>query len=168
MSSEMSTTNPLADYLPDAEMARLRGVTSRTQRAERQRGDGPPWVKDGRRVLYPVKSLQRISGRQCAPAGSFGQVIEKDSPRGCDARALKAVNIGSAQHSVAALESQANPAGASWPRISARAFNRLRDVEEKIALLGRAVSTGEADRGLVFGGLRASLVAAGLNEEARQ
>lgn len=55
MTTETIAASPLADYLPDAEMARLRGVTSRTQRAERQRGDGPPWVKDGRRVLYPVK-----------------------------------------------------------------------------------------------------------------
>jgi hypothetical protein len=58
MSSEIITANPRADYLTDAEMAKLRGVTPRTQRAERQRGEGPPWVRDGRQVLYPVQGYR--------------------------------------------------------------------------------------------------------------
>jgi hypothetical protein len=95
-------------------------------------------------------------------------VIEKKGPSGCDAGHLKAKSEKlPARYSALALKSQANPAGARRPRISARAFNRLRDVEEKIALLGRAVSNGEADYGLVFSRLNASLVAAGLDEEAR-
>jgi hypothetical protein len=46
--------NPLSDFLLDGPMARLRGVTERTQRAERLRGDGPPYVKDGRKIYYYV------------------------------------------------------------------------------------------------------------------
>lgn len=49
-----AATNPLDDYLPDSEMAKRRGVTVRTQRAERQRGDGPPWVRDGQKIYYPI------------------------------------------------------------------------------------------------------------------
>jgi hypothetical protein len=93
----------------------------------------------------------------------------KKIPIGCDDRDLKAKSEKLlARYSALAFKSQANPAGARCPRISARAFNRLRDVEEKIALLGRAVSTGEADYGLVLSRLNASLVAAGLDEEARE
>jgi hypothetical protein len=40
------------DYLNEDEMARLRGVSKRTLRAERRRGDGPPFVKIGRKTLY--------------------------------------------------------------------------------------------------------------------
>jgi hypothetical protein len=26
---------------------------------ERQRGEGPPWIRDGGRILYPEKELER-------------------------------------------------------------------------------------------------------------
>jgi hypothetical protein len=88
--------------------------------------------------------------------------------RGCDAQALKAVNLSNAQHSVAAFKSQANPADARWLRISARSFNRLRNVEEAIAILGKAVNSGEAHRSLVVPRLIAALDSAGFNEGARK
>jgi hypothetical protein len=43
----------LDGYTPEVQMGKARGVTVRTLRAERQRGDGPPWVKMGKQVLYP-------------------------------------------------------------------------------------------------------------------
>ena len=45
ISADTITANPLDGYLTDDTMAKLRGVTERTLRAERQRGDGPPYVK---------------------------------------------------------------------------------------------------------------------------
>jgi hypothetical protein len=48
----------LDDYLPDGDMAKLRGVKERALRAERLRGDGPPWVKDGRRIFYSVSGYR--------------------------------------------------------------------------------------------------------------
>ena len=46
------------DYLSDGDMAKLRGVKERTLRAERLRGDGPPYVKDGRRIYYSVPGFR--------------------------------------------------------------------------------------------------------------
>ena len=54
MSDNTFPTDPLADYVPDEKMAHIRRVTPRTQRAERQRGDGPPYVKDGKKIYYFV------------------------------------------------------------------------------------------------------------------
>jgi len=43
----------LAGYITEPDMARARGVVPRTLRAERQRGDGPPYVTLDRRIYYP-------------------------------------------------------------------------------------------------------------------
>ena len=40
------------DQATEPEMAAMRGVTERGQRATRQRGEASPWVKDGRRIIY--------------------------------------------------------------------------------------------------------------------
>jgi hypothetical protein len=105
-----------------------------------------------------------VAGSSPASASQFGPPGDrKKSPRGCDARALEVINSSSAQCSVTPSESQAET---RCPRISARAFNRLRDVEERIALLGRAVSSGEAHPCLVVPRLLAALAAAGFDEEA--
>jgi hypothetical protein len=45
-------------YISDLEMAAKRGVTPRTLRDERQRRDGPPFVKDGRTILYPIEGYR--------------------------------------------------------------------------------------------------------------
>jgi hypothetical protein len=73
MTSEVQTlpADPLAGYLPDAEMAKQRGVTPRTQRAERQRGDGPPYVKDGKRIYYPLTGFREwLKARERQPVRS--------------------------------------------------------------------------------------------------
>jgi hypothetical protein len=51
--SASQSSELLDGYTPEENMAKARGVTVRTLRAERQRGDGPPWVKMGKQVLYP-------------------------------------------------------------------------------------------------------------------
>lgn len=49
-----SGLDPLAGYLPELEMAKICKVSTRTMRGERQRGDGPPYVKDGKKIYYPL------------------------------------------------------------------------------------------------------------------
>lgn len=51
--NETPAKNLLAGYISEDKMARARGVGVRALRAERQRGDGPPWVKLSRSVWYP-------------------------------------------------------------------------------------------------------------------
>jgi hypothetical protein len=59
MSTETISVDPLAGYAPEVEMARVRRVTQRTLRAERQRGDGPPYVKDGKKIYYPLSGFRK-------------------------------------------------------------------------------------------------------------
>jgi hypothetical protein len=51
--NETPAKNLLAGYISEDEMAQARGVGVRALRAERQRSDGPPWVKLSRSVWYP-------------------------------------------------------------------------------------------------------------------
>jgi hypothetical protein len=46
-------------YLTAKEVGEIRRKTEAALTKERQRGDGPPWVKDNGRVLYPVDELDR-------------------------------------------------------------------------------------------------------------
>jgi hypothetical protein len=48
----------LAGYIAEGDMARARGVVPRTLRAERQRGDGPPYVTLDRRIYYPESGFR--------------------------------------------------------------------------------------------------------------
>jgi hypothetical protein len=48
----------LAGYAPEDEIAKARGVGKRTLRAERQRGMGPPFVKIGKQILYPIEGFR--------------------------------------------------------------------------------------------------------------
>jgi hypothetical protein len=41
------------DFFSEAELARRSGLSARTLQGWRQKGGGPPWIKVGRRVLYP-------------------------------------------------------------------------------------------------------------------
>jgi hypothetical protein len=47
----------LEGYISEDEMAKARGIALRTMRAERQRGDGPPWIKITRQVFYPIEGF---------------------------------------------------------------------------------------------------------------
>ena len=96
-------------------------------------------------------------------------MIEKNGPRGCDVQALKAnSNNQPAIYGAFAFQSQVSPAEARWPRITARELNNLRDIENRIAILGRYVRLGCADRNMVAGRIRAALARAGLDREAQQ
>jgi hypothetical protein len=48
----------LEGYVSESEMAEARGIVIRTLRAERQRGDGPPWIKITKQVFYPVEGFR--------------------------------------------------------------------------------------------------------------
>jgi hypothetical protein len=50
--------NLLEGYAPEDAMARRRRVTRRALRTERQRGDGPPWVKVNRQIYYPESGFR--------------------------------------------------------------------------------------------------------------
>jgi hypothetical protein len=70
-----SNNELLAGYLTDEEMAKRRGLAVRTLRTERQRGDGPPYVKDGKKIFYSItgfrewlKSIERHPVRACRAA----------------------------------------------------------------------------------------------------
>ena len=43
----------LEGYVRECEMAQARGVGVRALRTERQRGDGPPWLRIGGAIFYP-------------------------------------------------------------------------------------------------------------------
>ncbi len=44
----------LANHLTEEQEADALGVVTRTLRAWRQRGEGPPFVKVGKKILYPI------------------------------------------------------------------------------------------------------------------
>jgi len=72
-----STFNPaLEGYLSEHEMARIRGVKERTLRAERARGEGPPYIVLNRRVLYPEpdwRDYLRLQVRKPVRSAPFHQ-----------------------------------------------------------------------------------------------
>jgi hypothetical protein len=52
--------HPLDGYFTEDEMREARDNKSRrAMQIERQRGLGPPWVKVGRRILYPIAGWRR-------------------------------------------------------------------------------------------------------------
>jgi hypothetical protein len=46
-------------YLTAAEVAERRRKTEGALVKERQRGQGPPWIRDNGRILYPEDELER-------------------------------------------------------------------------------------------------------------
>jgi hypothetical protein len=54
-------------YLTTREVAALRRRTSQSMVHERKRGEGPPYVVDGGKILYPAAALARWLDRS-APA----------------------------------------------------------------------------------------------------
>jgi hypothetical protein len=53
-----SLDDPLAGYLSEDRIAEKRRVSKRTLRSERQRGAGPPFVKLGKQVFYPLDGFR--------------------------------------------------------------------------------------------------------------
>lgn len=46
------------EYLTEEEVSKLYNLSTATLRTKRSRGGGPPYVKDGERVLYPQKDVR--------------------------------------------------------------------------------------------------------------
>lgn len=52
-------TNRLMDgYVTETEMAAARRIEKRTLRAERQRGDGPPWLRISNQIFYETAAFR--------------------------------------------------------------------------------------------------------------
>ena len=47
------------NYKTAKEVAERRRKTEQALASERARGEGPPWVRDGARILYPEDELER-------------------------------------------------------------------------------------------------------------
>lgn len=47
------------EYLTEQEVGTLYSIPPSSIRSERSRGFGPPYIKDGRRVLYPTQELAK-------------------------------------------------------------------------------------------------------------
>jgi hypothetical protein len=46
-------------YLTAREVAEIRRKNESALAKERERGEGPPWIRDGARVLYPEDELEQ-------------------------------------------------------------------------------------------------------------
>jgi hypothetical protein len=53
-----SASRLLAGYVTETEMAKARGVEKRSLRAERQRGDGPPWLKISNQIFFSEEGFR--------------------------------------------------------------------------------------------------------------
>lgn len=61
------------DWISDEEMAELRGLKPSTLAAERTRGDGPPFAKDGRKVWYSRIAYREWMEKQVSGFATKGQ-----------------------------------------------------------------------------------------------
>jgi hypothetical protein len=69
-----------SDWAPEEDFVEIRGKGRRALRAERQRGDGPPWVRDGKGIYYYLpgyrdwlKARMKHPVRGGRPAAQTGQ-----------------------------------------------------------------------------------------------
>ena len=56
--SPLGDLKKLLNYIDEAEYAQFRRVKVSALRNERAKGLGPPWTRDGRRVLYSVSGVR--------------------------------------------------------------------------------------------------------------
>jgi hypothetical protein len=56
--SDQNAGNVLEGYISEAELARQRGKSVRALRQERQLGNGPPYTRDGRGILYNIAGFR--------------------------------------------------------------------------------------------------------------
>jgi hypothetical protein len=81
---------PRDGFLTDKKMAAHRDKTERAQRDERRRGVGPPYVKDGRQILYPIAGYRKyLEANMRQPVRSSPPVDVKRIPPARDSRAKK-------------------------------------------------------------------------------
>ncbi len=71
----------LHGYLPEREVAAQRGIALRTLRLERQRGNGPAYVKTGRLILYPIERFRQwLLANEVQPARAQPAAAPKPPP----------------------------------------------------------------------------------------
>ena len=69
--TDTSNADVLAGYISDRDLARERKISERTQRLERQRGDGPPFAKIGNQIFYPIDDFRAwLASRVIRPVRS--------------------------------------------------------------------------------------------------
>lgn len=54
----MFEDRPLLGYFSEEQYASFRGLSLRSARNERARGAGPPFIRVGRKVFYPVSGVR--------------------------------------------------------------------------------------------------------------
>jgi hypothetical protein len=58
MSDRDADADLLAGYFPEETLCRELNESPRTARLRRQRGEGPPYVRIGRKILYPIEGFR--------------------------------------------------------------------------------------------------------------
>jgi hypothetical protein len=66
----------------EAEYARMRGVDVFALRNERCKNLGPPYIKDGRAVFYPIEGLRKYMAKQAITPSQAGTLIDGNKKRG--------------------------------------------------------------------------------------
>jgi hypothetical protein len=78
----------LAGYLSEQEVAAQRRKSLRTLRNERARGEGPPYVRDRRTILYPIAGFRAwLASREHNPVREPRPIVSSPQ-RGARRRAL--------------------------------------------------------------------------------
>ncbi len=78
MSQQEPPSSLLDGYITEQEAARQRGKSERCLRDERQRGVGPPYTRDGRKVLYDIAKFRAwLRANECIPVRSEQRTVSK-------------------------------------------------------------------------------------------
>ena len=73
MSDDLKAELGMAD---EADLAQLRGIKIEALRNERSKGLGPPWVKIGKKILYPIAGLKADIAKQMVVPGKPNTLID--------------------------------------------------------------------------------------------
>jgi len=72
----MSDLETRLGLVPEAEYAKMRGVQVEALRNERAKNLGPPYVKDGRAVFYPIDGLRKYIANQARTPSKARTLVE--------------------------------------------------------------------------------------------
>ncbi len=72
----MSDLETQLGLIPEAQYAEMRDVQLSALRNERAKGLGPPYVKDGRRVFYPIDGLREYIAKQARTPSKVSTLID--------------------------------------------------------------------------------------------
>lgn len=87
MSATVADLTSELDAFTEEEMALLRGVKLKSLADERSRGQGPPFTKLGKRILYPKQGVRKFLAQQTvipskAPTLIDGKRAKRGQTRG--------------------------------------------------------------------------------------